>query len=1253
MPVTVNPYIPSFLRAAMTGSRPLVLTGQSLADTNAQSSASFQYDPAYNALKSTQQLNVDWSQFQNHTFFMSAEAKVNLSFDQIVNGFPFDGTRLETEVFFDNLTGFDKWVFDQFPTFHGELIFSSSTISGIVPATGSTSPTNQAPGSWIAIQNKVGALFPELVTNQNDSTGQAVLNPTGSQSLTIEMQIYLPPVVNDVQCICQMLDPGQLGNLGGATQGFSLFLTQSMSTGSVDALFVVVSGSNYMTVPLTLNKGQFNHVAFELNRDNGMPFLESFLLSVPVAESVTQEEMGDLAIDNTNFLIGIGTPIQYGTSLVTPKQTLNATIDEFRVFHSARTPQQQAAYASKALYATSELALYYRFNEPTGSLDGTNNPSTINSIVLDSSGNSLHALIANFSFGLRRNAQLDPLSPLSNEREEQCPILFPAYPPVVSLNEVLLSSASIYDQENPNLITKLIPQHYLLEGAVQDGTADVEEGQAPFGGNGIPGQGVMSNTQILVSLLYVYARFFDEIKLHIDAFSTLKTVDYDTNDTVAPDTVPDVFLNTLVSNLGFHMPPLFQDADIDQYVRGENVTIDDYATNTNTLRYVQHTLTRRILKSLPSVLRSKGTQYSIQAFLRAVGIDPNNVLRMREVGGPTTQQLQFVRDNKVEPGAMLWFSGSRDLSGSQYVASPYLLANRVEPGWPGLNGQFVTSPITGRTIGSTSLTDELMTSGSWTWEGIVKFTPQDISSMHSATQSLCRMCVVGGFSVFGQDIFGQDSPFGFNVDAQKNMGIVANLLAISSSVSPKLVLYIRPSDFTSSSLDLSPMLRLEIDTQVPNLFTGPVPLGIFNGDRWNVSFGCIRGDDPQALPVNTPSASFYFIRLAYENNGEVVQLFQTGSWFNETPTGGNNTLRVFPTEPNVLGPWLAVGGRQTVPTQTSISSGSYFLSNADVNPITGRPNIPDEARVTDFCGRMSNFRFWSKALSIDEWREHVRNYNSVGVENPLANWNYVNNADSSWGRLRMNTMTKQDDRVTYVDNPSDRPALPPPYNGSIELIDFSENKMHLTGSGWFPNQEIVVGEIFDLSFFNPYFDEAATNNKVRARSFLNFDLVEQTPWAQLAPVYEVPASETPTDDVRFIMEFSLIEALNRDIINIFSTLDALDNAMGDPDLLFSVDYPVIENMRDIYFNRIKAKLNFDAFLIFFRWFDITIGQFVAQLIPRKTNFKGVNFTIESHMLERHKMSYEPQAQIYIGDGNRSNLNAVLLLQQIAGSISRY
>ena len=51
--------------------------------------SSYRYDDPGNPLKSTQQLNVDWTNFANHTFFNSAEAKVNMAFETIINNYPF------------------------------------------------------------------------------------------------------------------------------------------------------------------------------------------------------------------------------------------------------------------------------------------------------------------------------------------------------------------------------------------------------------------------------------------------------------------------------------------------------------------------------------------------------------------------------------------------------------------------------------------------------------------------------------------------------------------------------------------------------------------------------------------------------------------------------------------------------------------------------------------------------------------------------------------------------------------------------------------------------------------------------------------------------------------------------------------------------------------------------------------------------------------------------------------------------------
>ena len=90
---------------------------------------SFRYDSPGSALKSTQQLNVDWSNFSKHTFFNSAEAKTQKAFDKIINRLPFDGTKSEFNAFLDGLSGYEKYVLDSFPKSTGYLGFSGSFIS--------------------------------------------------------------------------------------------------------------------------------------------------------------------------------------------------------------------------------------------------------------------------------------------------------------------------------------------------------------------------------------------------------------------------------------------------------------------------------------------------------------------------------------------------------------------------------------------------------------------------------------------------------------------------------------------------------------------------------------------------------------------------------------------------------------------------------------------------------------------------------------------------------------------------------------------------------------------------------------------------------------------------------------------------------------------------------------------------------------------------------------------------------------------
>jgi hypothetical protein len=136
---------------------------ESLSSTALDNSSSFRYNLVGDGLKSTQQLNIDWSRFENHTFFNSAHVKTNVAFRKMFDQFPFDGTKTEFEVFIDNLSGFEKYVYDQFPKNKGYLFLSGTTVGEAGLS-----------GTYVTTKDVAGVAYPGVSRNLS---GQSILNP--------------------------------------------------------------------------------------------------------------------------------------------------------------------------------------------------------------------------------------------------------------------------------------------------------------------------------------------------------------------------------------------------------------------------------------------------------------------------------------------------------------------------------------------------------------------------------------------------------------------------------------------------------------------------------------------------------------------------------------------------------------------------------------------------------------------------------------------------------------------------------------------------------------------------------------------------------------------------------------------------------------------------------------------------------------------------------------------------------------------
>ena len=82
---------------------------------------------AFGPARTSQDLDLDWSKFENHTFFDSAAAKVNAAFMRIINEFPFDGTKREVHTYLSDLTGYERYIYDSFPKSVGYYDFAGSS----------------------------------------------------------------------------------------------------------------------------------------------------------------------------------------------------------------------------------------------------------------------------------------------------------------------------------------------------------------------------------------------------------------------------------------------------------------------------------------------------------------------------------------------------------------------------------------------------------------------------------------------------------------------------------------------------------------------------------------------------------------------------------------------------------------------------------------------------------------------------------------------------------------------------------------------------------------------------------------------------------------------------------------------------------------------------------------------------------------------------------------------------------------------
>jgi hypothetical protein len=228
-------------------------------------------------------------------------------------------------------------------------------------------------------------------------------------------------------------------------------------------------------------------------------------------------------------------------------------------------------------------------------------------------------------------------------------------------------------------------------------------------------------------------------------------------------------------------------------------------------------------------------------------------------------------------------------------------------------------------------------------------------------------------------------------------------------------------------------------------------------------------------------------------------------------------------------------------------------------------------------------RWWNVPLNKEELDDHALNFQSYGVSDPVAR---PSNLLVHW-RLREDTIADESsDQLSIVDVSTDR------------------DSSSLTSRGF------LVGTNPYKKFLEKYNYIASMDFGWNEEKIRTFDAVELKP-AQFVHDTKVVS-----------LEFNLMDALNEDIVQMMSSLDFMNEAVGSPANKYRVHYDDLEILRHNYFKRLQGKLNFTVFSDLLEFFDRSFIDMVKKLIPARAFFMGDEFVVESHLLERPKVTYE-------------------------------
>ena len=405
-------------------------------------------------------------------FYGSAEKYYEDAQYNIINYYPFDGTREEVLSWYLSSSQLDTSLLNQYwPGAVGHAIFNYSEYLTFYAGPQS---------------------IPEMEFTGNFQNGETGLRLDPSKGNTIEFWMKKDAFNTGSYEKETILEIGTYpGKLESPNSGkLSLFLSSSTgspfrlsySSGSVNVSGWQVATS---TTDATVADSEWHHYAFRVWQEGTKLYTKSYVDGQN--SSIESQEVGNTMGSIDTFMAGA-----VGAQLASTTPTLSASLDDLRFWKGLRSAREISRFYDQKVYAslnnqddyTSRLGLSYRFNK---------NPvsnSSVDSLVIDYSGNEISGRIKNYNSSSRVSTSAITLSPNTVNIEVKDPVLAASDPVVKQLALQLQEVGQSYDITNNSLLKNFLPEWTREEN---------------------------SNHSEFEALLQMLASEFDTIKSKIDA----------------------------------------------------------------------------------------------------------------------------------------------------------------------------------------------------------------------------------------------------------------------------------------------------------------------------------------------------------------------------------------------------------------------------------------------------------------------------------------------------------------------------------------------------------------------------------------------------------------------------------------------------------------------------------------------------------------------------------------------------------------